>query len=133
MDTIVIIAVIFALVLASSFMKKKMDEGLIDTGYKHISVAKAKEMMAKDDDHLIVDVRTKEEYDEGHVPGAINVPNERIFDIMPTELSKLDQILLVYCRSGRRSREACSKLARIGYTNVYNFGGIQDWDGDIEK
>ena len=102
-------------------------------GYIQITQAEAKEMMAKDDGHVIVDVRREDEYNEGHIPGAIRVTNEDIGDTMPEELPDLDQIILVYCRSGRRSKEASEKLAKIGYTNVYEFGGIIDWDGEVEK
>ena len=101
--------------------------------YKQITQEKAKEMMAKDDGHIIVDVRRQDEYDEGHIPGALLIPNESITDKQPDELPDLNQIVLVYCRSGRRSKEASQKLADIGYTNVYEFGGINTWTGEIVK
>ena len=90
-------------------------------------------MMTKDDGHIIVDVRRQDEYDEGHIPGAVLIPNESITDKQPEELPDLDQIILVYCRSGHRSKEASQKLADIGYTNVYEFGGINTWTGEIVK
>ena len=89
--------------------------------------------VTKDDGHVIVDVRREDEYKAGHIPGAIRVTNEDIGDTMPAELPDLDQIILVYCRSGRRSKEASEKLAKLGYTNVYEFGGIIDWDGEVVK
>ena len=101
--------------------------------YTQISQSEAKEMMARDDGHVIVDVRREDEYNAGHIPGAIRVTNEDIGDTMPDELPDLNQVILVYCRSGRRSKEASEKLARIGYTNVYEFGGIIDWDGEVVK
>lgn len=101
--------------------------------YKQITQEEAKEMMKKDDGHIIIDVRRQDEYDEGHIPGAVLIPNESITDKQPEELPKLDQIILVYCRSGRRSKEASQKLADIGYTNVYEFGGINTWTGEIDK
>ena len=101
--------------------------------YKQITQEEAKEMMTKDDGHIIVDVRRQDEYDEGHIPGAVLIPNESITDKQPEELPDLDQIILVYCRSGRRSKEASQKLANIGYTNVYEFGGINTWTGEIVK
>ena len=67
--------------------------------------------------------------DTGHIPDAVLIPNESIADKQPEELPDLDQIILVYCRSGRRSKEAAQKLADMGYTNVYEFGGIIDWTG----
>ena len=101
--------------------------------FHQISQEEAKEMMTKDDGHVVVDVRRQDEYDEGHIPGAVLIPNESITDKQPEELPHLDQIILVYCRSGRRSKEASQKLANIGYTNVYEFGGINTWTGEIVK
>ena len=91
----------------------------------------AKEMMRADDSLVVVDVRTQEEYAQGHIPGAICIPNESIVDAQPEELPDLEQTILVYCRSGRRSKEAAQKLADMGYTNVYEFGGIIDWTGEV--
>ena len=91
----------------------------------------AKLMMDLDDGHVIVDVRRQDEYDEGHIPGAICIPNESITDSIPSELPDLEQIILVYCRSGRRSKEAAQKLFDMGYTNVFEFGGIIDWTGEV--
>lgn len=101
--------------------------------YKQISQDEAREMMAKDDGHVIVDVRREDEYAQGHIPGAILIPNESIADTPPEELPDHDRIILVYCRSGRRSKEAAQKLADMGYSNVYEFGGIIDWTGEIER
>ena len=95
--------------------------------YRHISQEQAKEMMEKDDGHVIVDVRRQDEYDAGHIPGAILIPNESIGKEKPEELPDLDQIILIYCRSGNRSKQAAEKLFNIGYTNLFEFGGIQDW------
>ena len=102
-----------------------------EEGYTHISQQDAARRMTQEDGHVIVDVRRQDEYDGGHIPGAICVPNEEIDTEQPSALPDLDQILLVYCRSGRRSREAAKKLAAIGYTNVYEFGGILSWEGEI--
>ena len=77
--------------------------------------------------------RRKDEYDAGHIPGAVLIPNEEIGTGQPAELPDLDQVILVYCRSGNRSKQAARKLAGMGYANVYEFGGINDWTGDIEK
>ena len=91
----------------------------------------AKEMMARDDGHVIVDVRRQDEFDAGHIPGAIMIPNESIGTAQPAGLPDLDQIILIYCRSGNRSKEAAQKLADMGYTNVYEFGGIIEWTGEV--
>ena len=100
-------------------------------GYVQITQEEAVERMARDDGHLIVDVRRQDEFDAGHIPGAICVPNESIGDTPPAALPDKEQILLVYCRSGRRSKQAAEKLAAMGYTQVYEFGGILEWSGEI--
>ncbi len=104
--------------------------------YKQISQDEARKIMAGEDDYVIVDVRREDEYAAGHIPGAILVPNENIIEYEPPkELEDIDsdRILLVYCRSGRRSKEAAEKLAKMGFSRVYEFGGIIDWTGDIVK
>ena len=93
----------------------------------------AKRMMEADDGHVIVDVRRQDEYDAGHIPGAVLIPNESIVDERPSELPDLEQVILIYCRSGNRSKQAAQKLADLGYLNVYEFGGITTWTGEIVK
>ena len=102
------------------------------TSFTRISMEEAKKMMEMDDGHVIVDVRTAEEYTSGHIPGAICIPNETIYKDRPSALPDLDQVILVYCRSGNRSKRSARMLYEMGYTNVYEFGGIIDWDGEIE-
>ena len=99
--------------------------------YTQISQEEAKEMMAKDDGHIVVDVRRQDEYDAGHIPGSILIPNESIGTEQPEELPDLNQIILIYCRSGNRSKQAAQKLYNMGYTNIYEFGGINTWTGEI--
>ena len=99
--------------------------------YSEITQEEAAQMMQDEPDCLIVDVRRPDEFAEGHIAGAINVPNEEIGEEMPAQLPDTEQVLLVYCRTGRRSKEASQKLADLGYTNVYEFGGINTWEGDI--
>lgn len=99
--------------------------------YQQITQEEAKEMMKADDGHIIVDVRRQDEYDSGHIPDAILIPNESIGTEKPKELPNLDQIILIYCRSGRRSKEASQKLADMGYTHIFEFGGIIDWTGEV--
>lgn len=101
--------------------------------YQQIDQEKAKEMMKKDDGHVIVDVRRKDEYETGHIPGAVLIPNESIGSARPEELPETEQIILVYCRSGNRSKQAAQKLANLGYKNVYEFGGIMTWTGEITR
>ena len=108
-------------------------DGMVrETGYEQISTEEAERMMAQADGHIILDVRRQDEYAQGHIPGAICLPNEEIGDAPPAELTDFEQTILVYCRSGNRSKEASQKLADLGYTNVYEFGGILDWPGEIE-
>ena len=112
---------------------QKLDgDGMVrEPFYAQISQDEAKLMMKDDDGHVIVDVRRADEYAKGHIPGAILIPNEEIGTDEPEELPDKKQIILVYCRTGRRSKEAAQKLADMGYVNVYEFGGIEDWTGDI--
>lgn len=98
--------------------------------YIQITMDKAVEMMESESNYIILDVRTFEEYNERHIPGAICVPNESIGTEPIEELPQKDQLILVYCRSGRRSKEAAEKLAAMGYSNIYEFGGILDWTGE---
>lgn len=99
--------------------------------FTQIDQETAKEMMAREDGHVVVDVRRQEEYDAGHIPGALLVPNESIGSSPLEALPDYDQIILLYCRSGNRSKQAAEKLAGMGYTNVYEFGGITDWTGEV--
>ena len=110
-----------------------LTEGNAKMGFTMISQEDAKRMMALDDGHVVVDVRRQDEYDAGHIPGAILIPNESIGSERPGLLPDPEQIILVYCRSGRRSKEAAKKLADMGYVNVYEFGGIIEWTGRVVK
>ena len=100
------------------------------TLYMSISIEEAMEIMEDQGDYALVDVRTELEYNEKHIPGAMNIPNESILSDNIKELPDKDQLLLVYCRSGNRSKQAAQKLGEFGYTNVYEMGGILDWYGD---
>ena len=126
----ILILLAFILILMSG-CAQKADEDSTERSYTQITQEEAKEMMAKDDGHVIVDVRRQDEYDAGHIPGAILIPNESIGTEKPKELPDPDQIILIYCRSGNRSKQASQKLADMGYTNIYEFGGINDWTGEI--
>ena len=107
--------------------------GSSSLGYRQISMDEAVKMMKDEKNYIILDVRRPAEYAEGHIPGAINVPNEEIGTAKIAELPDKSQMILVYCRSGRRSKEASEKLVKLGYTNIVEFGGIQDYEGEIEK
>ena len=123
---------VFALLLtACSFGSQVMDGEDMVRSYTQISQEKAKQMMEQNGTQIIVDVRTQEEYNSGHIPGAICIPNESIGTEQPEELPDLDQVILIYCRSGNRSKQAAQKLFDMGYTNIYEFGGINDWTGEV--
>ena len=103
--------------------------------YKQISMDEAKQFFESgtEDSYIILDVRRADEFEEGHIPGAINVANESIGAEAPLELPDKNQLIYVYCRSGNRSKQAAEKLAALGYTNIVEFGGIIDWTGEIIK
>ena len=120
-------------VLSLMLLSSCGDAGSSSSGYRQISMDEAVKMMRDEKDYIILDVRRADEFAEGHIPGAINVPNEEIGTVEIAELPNKSQLILVYCRSGRRSKEAAGKLANLGYTNVAEFGGIKDYKGEIEK
>ena len=98
--------------------------------YTQISMEEAVAMMEKETDYIILDVRTAEEFAGKHIADAINIPNETIGSEELAELPDKNQLILVYCRSGNRSKQASEKLAALGYTKIYEFGGINDWTGE---
>ena len=101
--------------------------------YEQISGAEAKALMDSESGYIIIDARTQSEYDQGHIPGAILIPEYEIADRAEKELPDKNQLILVYCRSGRRSKIAAEELVKLGYTNVKEFGGIIDWEYEIVK
>ncbi len=108
------------------------ENGEEEISYRMITMDEAKSLFEAEGDYIILDVRTAEEYAEGHIPGAINIPNEDIASEQLEDLPDLNQVIYVYCRSGNRSKQAAEKMVDIGYTNVIEFGGIIDWTGEIE-
>ena len=101
-----------------------------EANYRQVSMDEAIAMMEEKNDYIILDVRTPEEFAEKHIPDAINIPNETIGTEEIPELPDKEQLTLVYCRSGNRSKQASEKLVRLGYTNIVEFGGINDWPGE---
>lgn len=98
--------------------------------YRQVDMNEAVEMMENEKDYIILDVRTEQEFEEQHIPNAINVPNETIGTKEISELPDKEQLLMVYCRSGNRSKQASEKLVKIGYSNIVEFGGMKDWPGE---
>lgn len=101
-----------------------------ESTYRQVNAEEAATMMEEESGYIILDVRTTEEYSEKHIPGAINIPNETIGTEDIPELPDKEQLILVYCRSGNRSKQASAKLVKQGYTNIVEFGGINDWTGE---
>ena len=128
----ILLPLLLILFILTGCAQKLDGDGMIGkTTYIQIDQEKAKEMMAVNDGHVIVDVRRADEYATGHIPGAILIPNESIGTEKPEQLPDKDQIILIYCRSGNRSKQAAQKLADMGYTNIYEFGGINTWTGEV--
>ena len=100
--------------------------------YLNITAEEAKEIMDSEEGYVILDVRTQEEFDQGHIPGAIQISHEEIAEKAEEVLTDKDQLILVYCRSGRRSKIAAEALVELGYTNIREFGGIIDWPYEVE-
>ena len=98
--------------------------------YRQVSTDEAINIMKEEKDYIILDVRTPEEFKSKHIPGAINIPNETIGTEEIPELPDKEQLIMIYCRSGNRSKQAAEKLAAQGYTNIVEFGGINDWTGE---
>ena len=101
--------------------------------YVNITAEDAKEIMDSEEGYIILDVRTQEEYDQGHIPGAVLIPNTEIEARAEAILADKDQLILVYCRSGNRSKKAAEILVELGYTNIKEFGGIIDWPYEVTK
>ena len=125
-NTVVLIAGVAALLLLAGCGAAEQSAG----SYRQIRMEEAAAMMERETDYILLDVRTQEEYTQGHIPGAICVPNETIGDREIPELPDKDQLILVYCRSGNRSKQASEKLVQLGYTNIVEFGGINSWTGE---
>ena len=117
------------MLLTACGQDKENDQGAV---YVNITAEEAKQIMDTEDGYIILDVRTQEEYDQGHIPGAILISHEEIAEKAEDVLTDKDQLILVYCRSGRRSKIAAEALVELGYTNIKEFGGIIDWPYEVE-
>ena len=108
------------------------NENTQEAVYMNITAQEAKEIMDTQSGYIILDTRTQEEYDEGHIPGAIVIPYDEVLEKAEGILTDKNQLILVYCRSGRRSKLAAEDLVKLGYTNIKEFGGILDWPYEVE-
>ena len=118
------------MMLTACGQDKENNQGVV---YVNITAEEAKQIMDNEEGYIILDVRTQEEYDEGHIPGATQISHEEIAEKAEDVLTDKDQLILVYCRSGRRSKIAAEALVELGYTNIKEFGGIIDWPYEVEK
>ena len=117
------------MLLTACGQDKENNQGAV---YVNITAEEAKQIMDNEEGYIILDVRTQEEYDQGHIPGAIVISHEEIAEKAEDVLTDKDQLILVYCRSGRRSKLAAEALVELGYTNIKEFGGIIDWPYEVE-
>ena len=117
------------MMLTACGQDKENNQGAV---YVNITAEEAKRIMDTEEGYIILDVRTQEEYDQGHIPGAIVISHEEIAEKAEDVLTDKDQLILVYCRSGRRSKFAAEALVELGYTNIKEFGGIIDWPYEVE-
>ena len=117
------------MLLTACGQDKENDQGAV---YVNITAEEAKQIMDTEEGYIILDVRTQEEYNQGHIPGAIVISHEEITEKAEEVLTDKDQLILVYCRSGRRSKIAAEALVELGYTNIKEFGGIIDWPYEVE-
>ena len=118
-----------AMILTACGQNKENGQGAV---YVNITAEEAKQIMDSEEDYIILDVRTQDEYDQGHIPGAIVISHEEIAEKAEKVLTDKNQMILVYCRSGRRSKIAAEALVELGYTNIKEFGGIIDWPYEVE-
>ena len=124
---------IFVLLISLSLFGLTACSGGEDSSYEQITPQEAKTIMDTESDYVIIDARTTEEFAEGHIADAILIPEYEIAQRAEKELPRKDALILVYCRSGRRSKIASEELVKLGYTNVKEFGGIIDWPYKIVK
>ena len=119
----------FALLLALVLLLTACAQAV---SYEQITQEEAKQIMDTTNGYILLDTRTREEYDQSHIPGALLIPHTEIAERAEEELPDKDQLILVYCRSGNRSKQASEILAELGYTNVKEFGGINTWPYEVE-
>ena len=131
--TALLLSILLILTLGACGSQNKTEPTATARTYRQITMDIAKQIIETETGYILLDVRTREEFAEGHIKGAICIPNEEIETADLKELPDKEQLILVYCRSGRRSKEASQKLADRGYLNVAEFGGIIDWPGEVVK
>ena len=135
MKKIILIIIILTIIIIGvvCIMNRKERNIENEVIIKHVSMNDIVQIMEENENYIILDVRTQAEYNQGHIPNAICIPNETIDENVVNKLLDKNQMILVYCRSGNRSKQAAEKLKKLGYTNLIEFGGIIDWKGEIER
>ena len=135
MKKIILIIIILTLIIIGvvCIMNRKERNIENEVIIKHVSMNDIVQIMEENENYIILDVRTQAEYNQGHIPNAICIPNETIDENVVNKLLDKNQMILVYCRSGNRSKQAAEKLKKLGYTDLIEFGGIIDWKGEIER
>ena len=135
MKKIIMIIIILTLIIIGvvCIMNRKERNIENEVIIKHVSMNDIVQIMEENENYIILDVRTQAEYNQGHIPNAICIPNETIDENVVNKLPDKNQMILVYCRSGNRSKQAAEKLKKLGYTDLIEFGGIIDWKGEIER
>ena len=121
----VLISILSVILLVGCF------QGESKMQYQTITSEEAMKRFVEETDYIIIDVRTIEEYESGHIPGSINIPNETIQEEIEEKIPDKNQVIYIYCRSGNRSAQSAKKLVDLGYQNIYDFGGINTWTGEI--
>ena len=137
-NLITVIIILVIIVVIGIFLKNRNSKGdnkntVKDANIQYVSMNDIEKIMNENENYIILDVRTIEEYNDGHIPNAICIPNETIDENVVNKLPNKEQLILIYCRSGNRSKQATKKLKDLGYLNLIEFGGIIDWPGEIEK
>lgn len=127
-----IICIVLLIMLTGCGKEDAMKDTNEQIDFQQVSMQEGLELMEADSDYILLDVRRIDEFEDGHIPGAINIPNESIGEEEIAELPDKSQTIYVYCRSGNRSKQAAKKLVALGYTNVIEFGGILDYSGELE-
>lgn len=130
---ILVIIVVIGIFLKNRNSKEDNKITVKDANIQYVSMNDIEKIMNENENYIILDVRTIEEYNDGHIPSAICIPNETIDENVVNKLPNKEQLILIYCRSGNRSKQATIKLKDLGYLNLIEFGGIIDWPGEIEK
>jgi rhodanese-related sulfurtransferase len=133
MKKVIIILIILSVIIGGVIMLNKNTEKESTNQIQYVSMDEITTIMQENTNYIILDVRTIEEYNQGHIPNAICIPNETIDENVIKKLPNKNQLILIYCRSGNRSKQAVQKLLNLEYTNLIEFGGIIDWKGEIEK